>query len=105
MLGRASACWRARGASGGGAAAAFGLRGVSRAWFACCFLRARTLSCSLLFDAVAGAGDGVQCGVTPATQVSPFRISPVLHSIGQTRVVCLDNSATRSLVTTGLSVG
>src|SRR5215469_14617033 len=86
MLGRASACCRARGASGAGAAAAFGLRGGSRSWLACCFLRERALSSSLLFEAVAGAGDGVACGLTSAMQVSPFSVSPVLHSIGQTRV-------------------
>ena len=45
-------------------------------------------------EAVAGAA-----GFSLATQVSPFAVSPVLHSRGQTRAVCLLRSATRASVT------
>src|SRR5450432_1226625 len=98
MLGRASACWRARGASGAG----FGGRRASGSRSAC-FLRAglsSPLSSFLFREAVAGAA-----GFSSATQVSPFRVSPLLHSIGQTRVACLVNSVTSVSVTLALSEG
>ena len=61
------------------------------------FAARRPLSSSSFFlrDAVAGAA----AGFSSATQVSPFKVSPDLHSIGQTRVVCLVNSATSASVT------
>ena len=89
MLGRATACWRARGASGAGRAR----RGSSRSgWRLVCLRRDRaSSSSSFLREAVAGA-----FGFSSATQVSPFSVSPLLHSSGQTRVVCLASSATNS---------
>ena len=98
MLGRATACWRARGGSGAGRAR----RGSSRSgWRLVCLRRGRaSSSSSFLREAVAGA-----FGFSSATQVSPFSVSPLLHSIGQTRVVCLASSATSFVVTLILSDG
>ncbi len=99
MLGRATACWRARGS---GAAAGRARRGSSRSgWRLVCLRRDRaSSSSSFLREAVAGA-----FGFSSATQVSPFSVSPLLHSIGQTRVVCLASSATSSVVTLTLADG
>src|SRR6266566_9530228 len=81
MLGRARAYWRTWGTSGAG----FGRRGCSLSCSRTACLRRRALSSpsSVLRDAVAGAATGFWS----ATQVLPFRVSPLLHSIGQTRVV------------------
>src|SRR5215213_2940225 len=97
MLGRATACWVARGASGAGLAT----RGFSRSAGRLACLRDRGSSSSSFGrrEAVAGAGFSL------ATQVSPFSVSPLLHSIGQTRVLCLASSATKVSVMLTFWVG
>ena len=77
-------------------------RGSSRSgWRLVCLRRDRaSSSSSFLREAVAGA-----FGFSSATQVSPFSVSPPLHSIGQTRVVCLVKFRDQLLVTLTLSDG
>jgi hypothetical protein len=94
QLGRATACCRARGASFSIFARLTESRSASRVDG----LRRGFSSSSLLRDVAAAAP-----GFSFATHESPFKVSSLLHWMGQTRVLCFVSSPTSVWVTLILS--